>query len=130
MLTMTVHFPAGYQVLGNGLVTGLSSGPSGTIFEWSETYPIATYLISIAAAPYRVIEKTYQDTEGTILLQYYVYDKDQTRAENALNVTAEMMQFFGQLYCTLSVQKRKICHGCGSVSRSVSHGKSNGYDHA
>jgi len=94
-LDLAVWFPAGYRVLGNGILTGISTGPSGTIFAWKETYPIATYLVSIAAAPYQTVERIFQDDEGDILLQYYVYDGDQTRAEKALNVTAEMMGFFG-----------------------------------
>ncbi len=107
LMNMTVHLPPGYQVLSNGLLSGVSSGPLGTVFVWRETYPIATYLISLAAAPYRLVESTYQDTEGTVPLQYYVYDGDQDRAGNALAVTVEMMQFFGDYISAYPFRKEK-----------------------
>jgi len=107
MMNMTILLPPGYQVLSNGLLTGVSSGPFGTIFAWRETYPIATYLISIAAAPYRLVESVYQDIEGIIPLQYYVYEGDQDRAGNALQSTVEMMQFFGDYIGPYPFRKEK-----------------------
>ncbi len=91
-LQLTIDAPAGYQVLSNGALTGQSFGPARTIFQWREGYPIATYLISIAAARYRIVEQVFQND---LPLQYFVYDGDQDCADTALQATREMLSFFG-----------------------------------
>jgi aminopeptidase N len=94
-MDLAVDVPAGFHVLSNGILTGQSFGPGRTIFQWRESYPIATYLISIAAARYQIVEQMFEDGAAAMPLQYFVYDGDQDRADTALQVTQEMLSFFG-----------------------------------
>jgi aminopeptidase N len=92
--TTVTAVPADYLVLGNGRLRDSTNGSSGGKYRWEETYPIATYLISLAAAPYQVVEKLSGAGEGSVLLQYFVYEGDQNRAMQALEKTTEILGFY------------------------------------
>lgn len=90
--TTITTVPADYKVLGNGWLRETTAVPSGLVYKWEETYPIATYLISLAAAPYRVVETLAG--EDSLLLQYFVYDREQERGTQALEKTREILGFY------------------------------------
>jgi aminopeptidase N len=94
-LEMVINVPVTFTVLSNGKLVGQSfSGPGNTIFYWKEEYPIATYLISLAAAPYMIVSHSFHAQSADLPLQYYVYPQDIERGEAALASTAEMMDFY------------------------------------
>ena len=96
LLDIYISLPENYVALSNGsLITEKHMlENSEKMSYWQENYPIATYLISLAAAPYKIITEIYQWQNERFPLQYYVYDGDQQRAGNALEWTAQMMDFF------------------------------------
>ena len=94
-LELIVTLPEEYHVLSNGVLINeeLWRSQFKTTY-WQENYPIATYLISIAAAPYKIVEKNYTWQQMSMPLQYYVYDQDQEKAMTAIESTEEMLDFF------------------------------------
>jgi aminopeptidase N len=94
-LEMKITVPGPLIVLSNGKLIGQSFSGSGyTLFSWKEDYPIATYLVSLAAGHYTVVDKIFPWSTVDLLLQYYVYPEDVERGESALESTAEMMDFY------------------------------------
>ncbi len=74
--SVTVHFttPNGLTTVSNGTRVGVVSGPSTTTWNWSERYPIATYLVSIASYPYTVTHDWYVSASSDSMpLDFYNY---------------------------------------------------------
>ncbi|MCC6350314.1 MAG: hypothetical protein IT347_12075 [Candidatus Eisenbacteria bacterium] len=74
--SVTVHFtaPLGLTTVSNGtLVSTVMNGPTVTA-NWSERYPIATYLVSIASYPYTVTTDWYRPSPAdSMLLRFWNY---------------------------------------------------------
>jgi len=93
--SILVTVPGSWQVLSNGRLTGESNaGPGLTLYSWREEYPIATYLISLAAAPYQIASDQWLSDTGPLPLQYWVYTQDYERGRLALHDCGEMIGFF------------------------------------
>ena len=95
LLEMHLFVPDSYRVLSNGiLIEENYTGEGINSFLWKEDYPVATYLISLAAAPYDIIQSRfiYQGTEMPVF--YYTYPEDSWRAQESLEWTVQMLEFF------------------------------------
>jgi aminopeptidase N len=94
-LLMTVNIPTQFVVLSNGtLIEMEEAGLDLVRFVWQEDYPIATYLISIAAAPFLIADNVFHWKGDELLLEYYVYPADLYRGEEALKAVIEMLDFY------------------------------------
>lgn len=90
---MKCKVPSNMKVMSNGLL--ISEEPSGDeiTYVWNETYPIATYLISIAISEYTEVEQTYTSTlsgkEMPIL--NYVFPEKVEQATEDFAILPEMI---------------------------------------
>ena len=97
LLEIAVELPAGYHVLANGdFMSGEVLADNWLRTTWREGFPIATYLVSIAAARYDLVDRYHVNDGDSLLLVYYVYPQDRSRAVTALLATAEIMDFFSR----------------------------------
>lgn len=93
--------PNGYLVASNGLLRGTQSNADQTVtYFWQESYPIANYLISVAATNYVTFGDTYTALDGTTTmpLVYYVYPEHLTLAQQKFPVTRTAMEIFAPLF--------------------------------
>jgi aminopeptidase N len=96
-LLMSVSMPSTYIVVSNGRLKGnYPDGVNGMRTVWEENYPIATYLVSLAAAPYRIVEQNWYFDATVMPVRYYVYAPDVGRGENAVSATISMLSFFSE----------------------------------
>ncbi len=94
-LVMTVDVPDQFIVLSNGeLIDKTKSSPQNTKYLWQEDYPIATYLISIAAGSYMITTNSFTWDGIDLLLEYYIYPTDVSRGAKALEGVVEMLDFY------------------------------------
>ncbi len=95
-----VSVPPGYVVASNGLLEDVRVHPDGwRTYVWRERYPIATYLISIAATNFAQFSDIYWAREGTRMpLVYYVYPEHVDRARRAFPITREALRVFAELF--------------------------------
>lgn len=92
---MTVDVPNEFTVLSNGTFIGRTViSPQYTSHLWQEEYPIATYLISIAAGSYLITTDNFTWNGADLLLEYYVYPVDVERGAETLDWVIEMLNFF------------------------------------
>jgi aminopeptidase N len=87
--------------LSNGLLTdSIQNGDSTTTFNWKSSYPIATYLVSVAVSKYCYWSDTYTSLDGTkqMPVVYYAFPKDSANAYNDWKRTPEMIRFFAKTY--------------------------------
>lgn len=93
---LTVDVPAGWQVGSSGRLVEQRDRPGGrTRFHWRETTPTATYLISLAAAPYVILRDEGPDG---LPITHYVYPSDTTLARGAFARVPEMIEYFSGLF--------------------------------
>jgi len=92
----------------NGVLVEESTPEAGwRRFAWQENYPIATYLISVAASDYSVWHEECPGREQMVTLSYYVYPEDRQDAEYDLALTCDMLQFLEDLLSPYPFQGEK-----------------------
>ncbi|MEK6301938.1 MAG: M1 family metallopeptidase [Acidobacteriota bacterium] len=93
--------PEGYLVASNGVLDRTQTNADQTAtFFWRESFPIATYLISVAATNYSKFEDTYTAMDGVthMPLVYYVYPEHLGLAQQKFAVTRRALEIFAPLY--------------------------------
>ncbi|NOY59998.1 MAG: M1 family metallopeptidase, partial [Calditrichaeota bacterium] len=97
---MIINVPNGLTVASNGLLRSKTDNDDGTTtFHWHESYPIATYLMSLAITNYKVFTDTYIAASGdTMMLQHFVFPKDFDDAKIDFSHTPQMIGFFASLF--------------------------------
>lgn len=93
--------PRAYVAASNGVLERVEPvGNRKTRYVWREEYPIATYLVSVAATNYVQFEDSYIALDGrtTMPLVYYVYPEHLAAAQQKFPVTRSAMEIFAPLF--------------------------------
>lgn len=108
---ISIRVPDGYTAASNGtLQSKVDNHDGSTTFNWSENYPIATYLMCATAAQFSVVQRNYTKNDGgTIPIQYYIYPEDSagalTSTDCNIDTVASMIKFYETLYGTFPFDK-------------------------
>jgi len=95
LLDLWIKVPQNLQVVSNGtLIETESTIPGKLQYYWKESYPISTYLISIAASNYDIISIPFIWNLIELPVEYYIYPEEVSRGESAIVNTIEMLDFF------------------------------------
>ncbi|HOX25545.1 MAG TPA: M1 family metallopeptidase [Candidatus Krumholzibacteria bacterium] len=92
-VTMRYTVPDGLVAAAPGLlVAETAPEPGWTTFEWVSSYPIATYLVSVAVSDYVVWQEDCSTPGGTnVLLQHFVYPEHDAWSRVDFGRTCEMI---------------------------------------
>ncbi|MEW6510309.1 MAG: M1 family aminopeptidase [Bacteroidota bacterium] len=104
--------PANLKAGSNGRLVGVQINGGGTqTFHWSERYPIAPYLVSIAVSNYEEFTDwfRYSPTDSMPVLNY-VLPQSLATARPALRSTVEMLQVFSDLFGLYPFVREKYGH--------------------
>lgn len=108
---VSIRVPDGYVAASNGTLSSRIDNHNGsTTFNWSEVYPIATYLMCATAAQFSVVQRNFIKSNGdTILIQYYVFPEDSSGAVSSsdcnIDTVASMIGFYESLYGNFAFDK-------------------------
>ena len=70
-------------------------------WHWRESYPMSTYLASVAATIYTRIDDWFYTPEGdTMPVTHYVYPALEAAARVDLDIAASSLEFFSEIFCT------------------------------
>jgi aminopeptidase N len=99
LVSLTATVPEPLQVISNGvLVHEDAPGPGLRRFAWRENYPIAAYLISLAATNYSSWSEECTVAAGDpVHLDFHVFPHHRSAAEIDLALTCDMMDFMTML---------------------------------
>jgi hypothetical protein len=99
---ISITVPEGYIVASNGLLIGIAKdGEAKThTYSWSETYPIATYLISLAISEYATFSYWYYGDGDTMEIACYAPRDDSADAAADFANLPEMIACYGDLFGT------------------------------
>jgi aminopeptidase N len=85
--------PKGQTVVSNGRLVKVTHDASETTFDWVESVPHSSYLISIAVGPWRKVSDQYENKP----VDYYVPDYvDLASARRSFHLTPDMIGFFSR----------------------------------
>ncbi len=94
-----ITLPDYYTVIANGSLVSVDTLDSVVTYHWSESYPIATYLIVFAAYPNyaHVVDTAYVDGHA-IPVHGWVARWDSVNRAPKLRHVADILEFFSQVY--------------------------------
>ncbi len=106
-----VTMPDNYKLAANGLITDDTDNGDGTrTIKYHESYPIATYLISIACTNYAVNTLTYEHEGTEMPVTNYVYPEDYDVQSAAFSDICSMIDFLSTQYGTYPFLAEKYGH--------------------
>ncbi len=85
--------PEGQTVVSNGKLVSVARSRGQATYDWVESVPHSSYLISLAIGPWRKISDKYEDKP----VDYYVPDTvDEATARRSFHLTPDMIGFFSR----------------------------------
>ena len=74
-----ITVPSGNIAVSNGTLAGTDALTGSRVrYRWQENYPIATYLVSVAATNYATWSESYVHANGTMPLVFFSYPESKT----------------------------------------------------
>lgn len=83
----------------NGTLVSVVTGSGKKTYNWEERYPIATYLVSVAAHPYTTYSDWYHySPTDSMEVQFYVFPDHYTSVQATYALTVPMIEVFADLF--------------------------------
>jgi aminopeptidase N len=96
---MRITVPEDMIVASNGTLISTTANSDNTkTYVWQESYPISTYLISVAATNYETFSDSYSSGTETMGVFYYVYPEHLSQAKEDFSVTVDMIEFYSDVF--------------------------------
>jgi len=97
---INVTVPQNLIVASNGVLLDVVDNLNGTkTYKWHESYPITTYLVSVAITNYETFSDYYHySPTDSMEVQYYVYPEDYAKAVEDFNVTVDMIEYYSSTF--------------------------------
>ena len=105
-----VKHPAAYKAASNGLLQSETPVGGDIIAHWKHRYPITTYLVAIAVTNYAVYNESYALSQGSLLMQNYVFPEDSVTAATATPTLEAVMQFYDSIIAPYPFMNEKYGH--------------------
>ncbi|CAN5403254.1 M1 family aminopeptidase [soil metagenome] len=121
MVTLTV--PSFLRGVSNGILLDSGSYSAGTrSFTWKNSYPIASYLISLAVSNYSIYRSSFKySAADSMEIVHWIYPEDLESLKPLLDKTPEMLKFFSDTYGLYPFIREKYGH--------VQFGRNAGMEH-
>ena len=99
-LEFSITVPGNLTVPSNGLLQSVDALSGGRArFNWATDYPIASYLVSFAATEYNTWTIDYTHPGGTMPIQFFIYQWNDTPANRAAwERVTDMLDVYTSLY--------------------------------
>lgn len=99
--------PSAYKAASNGLLVEQITNGSSTTYHWKHRYPIATYLVCMAATNYQVFSNQVPFNGDTLSVLNYVYPEDYAVDSPQASLTVSFMQLYDSLFGQYPFSKEK-----------------------
>lgn len=90
--TFSGHFTVrdDFRVASNGILTNETDHPDGTkTYTWEHDFPVAPYLITVAATNYVTLEYLYNGAEGSASIEHFVWPEDLADASEDFDISVD-----------------------------------------
>ena len=99
-IIISVPLEPAYIVASNGLLSSTTINNNKKTYFWKESYPITTYLVSLAIYPYTKWVDQYVSpiSSDTMLIEHYVFPDRYEASYPNYSLTKDMLSFFSELF--------------------------------
>ena len=99
-IIVSVPIEPAYIVASNGLLSSTTINNNKKTYFWKESYPITTYLVSLAIYPYIKWVDQYVSpiSSDTMLIEHYVFPDRYEASYPNYSLTKDMLSFFSELF--------------------------------
>ncbi len=106
-----VTVPSNLIVASNGNLRAETVNGSQKTFWWHESYPITTYLVSVAIHPYQIYSDYYRYGDNDSMeVRFYVYPDQYTVSQQPYRKVVRMIEIFAELYGEYPFIREKYGH--------------------
>ena len=122
--------PPGMVATSNGTLVGTVTQSDGWLtYHWRESYPISTYLISIACTNYSTFAHSYTPLAGgaPMEIRYWVYPELLAAAQASFAVTPSMLGVFASLFGEYPFLSEKYAMSTVGFSGGMEHQTNTSY---
>ncbi len=99
------------KVASNGSLRSIVNNGNGTsTTHWHESYPIATYLVSLAIADYEHYADTFYHADGAMPVDFYILSGNVERLRANNNLVVDMLEFFTTVFGEYPFIREKYGH--------------------
>lgn len=102
--------PKQYTAVSNGLRQSVIAEGERKTTHWKHRYPIASYLVCLAIAPYEEFESYYMIGKDSLLMQTFCYEDSLAVFKEKTALVIESMRYFTELLGTYPFIKEKYGH--------------------
>jgi aminopeptidase N len=96
---ISITVPGNLTAVSTGLLKTVERKNGYATYYWETKYPIATYLMSVAIAPYKEFSEIYKSiNEKEMKIFYYVFPEDSIKARTDFINTTKILSFFEQTF--------------------------------
>lgn len=114
--------PNGMSAAGNGILVSENTNNGRTTFHWKEKYPIATYLVSIAAYAYKRYEDRYVSQGGdTLPIMFFVAPENYDNTVAGFSSVKTMIKVFAGLFGEYPFMDEKYGQAEASIGGGMEH---------
>jgi hypothetical protein len=104
------------------LVSNVDNGNGTRTFHWHNSYPITTYLISLAISNYQSFTDWYVTSSGDSMpIVNYVYPEHYNQAVEDLNITPQVLGIFADLFGEYPFINEKYGHSIFPWGGAMEH---------
>ena len=127
---ITVPAGAGWQVVSNGKLTSKTSGGGNETWVWTNSFPMATYLLSICISNYTYSNATYTalDAVTTMPISHAIFPENVGTEGGAAAGTLAGDELLRPAVRRVPVPEREVLHGYPTGRRG--HGAPDLHEHA
>ncbi|MGB0390063.1 MAG: M1 family aminopeptidase [Salibacteraceae bacterium] len=105
-----VTVPKENKVAGNGILKSINNHGNNVTFHWECRYPIVPYLVAIAITPYSETSFYSKLTNGSLLVQNYIYKEDSARFHSQLFTADTLLRYYDSLIGEYPFMNEKYGH--------------------
>ncbi|MCE1164772.1 MAG: T9SS type A sorting domain-containing protein [Bacteroidetes bacterium] len=104
--------PSGLTAVSNGLLNETVSNPDNTVtYKWHGSYPISSYLISLAVSNYTLYKNYFRYSQNdSLALTHYIYPEYFDQVKSNLDETPKMLSVFSEKYTLYPFIREKYGH--------------------
>ena len=128
---MNLTIPSALKGVSNGLLIATIDNGNGTkTWQWRSSYPISTYLVSVAISNYVTWTDFYVPVTGgpAMPVQHWVYPEHEIAARQDFSVTVPQLEFFSNLFGEYPFVTEKYGHAIFASGGAMEHQTVTSYD--
>ncbi len=97
-LKISVTHDSSMVTISNGILQDIETIENRRTYSWATDYPIATYLISIYSAPYKIFSQTYYSKNDSMDINYYVMEENLENARIDFSDHVKYLEVLAEIF--------------------------------